>query len=69
MIKIKESKFNHVTEHYHFLLENGDEILVHERELEKEMLHESIQEKSYYPVFKETDTTDGNLKIIGFEVE
>ncbi|MEK5394051.1 hypothetical protein NSQ59_27505 [Margalitia sp. FSL K6-0131] len=68
MIKIQSSKFNHVVEHYEFKLENGDTVLIHERNLEDDMSHESVQENKYYPVFADTEYSDEPKEIIGFEL-
>ncbi|MEB6550162.1 hypothetical protein MXL46_13790 [Heyndrickxia sporothermodurans] len=68
MIKIQSSKFNHVVEHYEFKLENGDTLFIHERDLEDDMSHESVQENKYYPVFADTEYSDEPKEIIGFEM-
>ncbi|MBL5769406.1 hypothetical protein HV454_17550 [Bacillus sporothermodurans] len=68
MIKIQSSKFNHVVEHYEFKLENGDTVLIHERNLEDDMAHESVQENKYYPVFADTEYSDDPKEIIGFKM-
>ncbi|KYD11432.1 hypothetical protein B4102_2160 [Heyndrickxia sporothermodurans] len=68
MIKIQSSKFNHVVEHYEFKLENGDTVLIHERNLEDDIDHESVQENKYNPVFADTEYSDEHKEIIGFEM-
>ena len=68
ILKIQNRKFDHVVEHHIFTLENGDRVLVHERELESDILHEGITEdKQYRSVFSEQEYSDDPIEIIGFE--
>lgn len=68
MIKIKTSKFNHVAECHEFTLENGEKLLLLEKEIDKEnMEYGSIEGNKYTPVFSDREYSDDTIEIIGFE--
>ena len=68
MIKIVSEKFNYQAEAYQFDLENGDVVLIHEKNLKDEAEWESLQERIYTPIFAEASYSDDPKEIVGFEL-
>ena len=57
-----------VEEHHSFKLDNGDQILILEKDYDRIMLHKSVNGKTYKAVVIEHEDFETPIEYIGFEL-
>lgn len=66
---VGHADFDHEFNHYVFNLENGDQILIKERDYDRIMIHESIQGNKYKAIVDEhEDEFEEPVEYLGFEI-
>lgn len=69
MIKVIKKEWNDFNYSYTFRLENGDQVIIKERDYNAIMLHESVNGNTYKAVVNEhEDDIEEPVEYIGFEL-